>query len=89
MNIPCDTLLNLMIQDIQALRYYQKLTDCVTDQWHRGYRFDDLRLYVEGYITALRHAEVLEFHQVNRLEEEVNGFLFELVHPPLLEPQAY
>jgi hypothetical protein len=78
-----------MIQDIQSLRFYQKLSDCLTEQWQRGYRFDDLRLYAEGYITALRHTGVIEIHQVNRLEEQVNLFLFELVHPPMLEPQAY
>jgi hypothetical protein len=81
-----------MIQDTQTIRLYQKLTDNLSDLWQRGDRFDDLRLYVEGYVTALRHLATLEStlapHLINRLEEEANLFLFDLVHLPALETET-
>lgn len=77
-----------MIQDTQTIRYYQKLTDSLTEMWQRGYRLDDLRLYAEGYITAFRHTGAIEIPQVNHLEEEVNLFLFEIINIPNLAPQT-
>ncbi len=59
-----------MLQDPQSIRYYQRITDSLVDHWHRGYRTDELRLYLEGYLTALRHGNVLEPYQVNQLEQE-------------------
>ena len=80
-----------MLQDSQAVRHYQNLTDAMVDYWHRGYRFNELRLYVDGYIAGLRSANVLEPYQLNRLEEEAIRFLrdqsnFEQVLP---EPDFY
>ncbi len=80
-----------MLQDSQAVRHYQHLTDAMVDYWHRGYRFNELRLYVDGYIAGLRSANVLEPYQLNRLEEEAIRFLrdqsnFEQVLP---EPDFY
>jgi len=77
-----------MLQDSQAVRHYQHLTDAMVDYWHRGYRFNELRLYVDGYLAGLRSANVLEPYQVNRLEEEALKFLrdqsnFEQVLPEL------
>jgi len=80
-----------MLQDSQAVRHYQHLTDAMVDYWHRGYRFNELRLYIDGYLAGLRSANVLEPYQLNRLEEEAIRFLrdqsnFEQVLP---EPDFY
>jgi len=64
-----------MLQDPKSVRYYQRVTDSMVDLWRRGYRFDDLRLYVDGYLAALRHADVLEPYLIHRLEEETMRFL--------------
>ncbi|MCU0566826.1 MAG: hypothetical protein MUF49_09540 [Oculatellaceae cyanobacterium Prado106] len=66
-----------MLQDAQTVRYYQRLTDALVEQWNRGYRYDELRLYVDGYLAALRHANTLEAYQVHRLEEEVTRYLYD------------
>ncbi len=77
-----------MLQDSQAVRHYQHLTDAMVDYWHRGYRFNELRLYVDGYLAGVRSVNGLEPYQVNRLEEEALKFLrdqsnFEQVLPEL------
>ena len=64
-----------MLQDSQSIRYYQKLTDAMVDLWHRGYRFEEIRMYTEGYISCLRHTNSLEIYRVHRLEEEALRFL--------------
>jgi hypothetical protein len=66
-----------MLQDALAIRYYQRLTDALVEQWNRGYRFDELRLYMDGYVSALRHADVIEPYLINRLEEEVLRYLYD------------
>ena len=82
-----------MLQDSQAVRHYQNLTDAMVDYWHRGYRFNELRLYLDGYLAGLRAAGILEPYQLNRLEEEALRFLrdrsnFEAVTPQP-EPDFY
>lgn len=47
---------------------------------------DELRLYLEGYIAALRHADALEPYLINRLEEESLRFLMD--PSSFYEPQA-
>ncbi|ERN43053.1 hypothetical protein KR51_00003690 [Rubidibacter lacunae KORDI 51-2] len=64
-----------MLQDPQAIRYYQNLSDALVDSWHRGYRFDNLRLYIDGYLACLRETKVLEPFLVHRIEEEAIRFL--------------
>ena len=66
-----------MLQDTPTIRYYQKLSDALVDLWNRGYRFDDLRLYVDGYLASLRHANSLEPYLIHRLEEEIVRFLYD------------
>ena len=48
-----------MLQDAKTIRYYQRITDALVDQWNRGYRSDDLRRYIAGYLAALRHSDAL------------------------------
>ncbi|TAG73938.1 MAG: hypothetical protein EAZ23_08155 [Oscillatoriales cyanobacterium] len=64
-----------MLQDTQTIRHYQKLTDALVEMWNRGYRFDDLRLYLDGYLAALRHCNSLEPYLIHRLEEEAARYI--------------
>jgi hypothetical protein len=66
-----------MLQDAHTIRHYQKLTDSLVEQWNRGYRTDDLRLFIDGYLAALRHGSVLEPFLIHRLEEEVIRYLYD------------
>ncbi len=76
-----------MLQDTQSIRYYQKLTDALVDMWNRGYRSDDLRLYLDGYLAALRHASVLEAYLIHRLEEEAIRFLYDPYNFEMSQPE--
>ena len=78
-----------MLQDTTTIRYYQRLTDALVEQWNRGYRFDELRLYVDGYLAALRHTDAVEPYWINRLEEEVVRYLYDASNfePPQPQPQ--
>jgi len=76
-----------MLQDTQSIRYYQKLTDALVDMWNRGYRSDDLRLYLDGYLAALRHASVLEAYLIHRLEEEAIRFLYDPYNFEMPQPE--
>ncbi|MFN9402854.1 MAG: DUF6761 family protein, partial [Dolichospermum sp.] len=49
-----------MLQDTQTIRYYQRLTDAFVELWNRGYRMDDMRMYLDGYLAALRHRNINE-----------------------------
>jgi hypothetical protein len=66
-----------MLQDTRTIRHYQKLTDALVEMWQRGYRTDDLRLYLDGYLAALRHSNLLEPYSIHRLEEEATRFLYD------------
>jgi hypothetical protein len=75
-----------MLTDALTIRYYQRLSDALVELWNRGYRYDDLRMYVDGYLSALKHSSALEPFQVHRLEEELTRFIhdpssFEAVMP--------
>ncbi|MGK7891245.1 MAG: DUF6761 family protein [Leptolyngbyaceae cyanobacterium] len=66
-----------MLQDPQAIRHYQRITDAFNDQWDRGYRTDDLRCYLDGYLAALRNSHEIEPFHIHRLEEEVTRYLYD------------
>jgi hypothetical protein len=76
-----------MLQDTQTIRYYQRLSDGLVELWNRGYRFDDLRLFLDGYLSALRHSNTLEPIQINRLEEEITRFIYDRSNFDNTEPQ--
>ncbi|MBU6187657.1 MAG: DUF6761 family protein [Synechococcales bacterium] len=76
-----------MLQDTQTIRCYQKLTDALNELWNRGYRFDDLRLYLDGYLAALRHTHVIEPYLIHRLEEESIRYLSDQSNFELPAPQ--
>lgn len=67
-----------MLQDTLTIRFYQRLSDALVDLWNRGYRFDDLRMYIDGYLAALRHANSLEPYLIHRLEEEITRYLYDV-----------
>lgn len=74
-----------MLQNTLTIRHYQALTDRFTGLWSRGYRTDDLRLYLDGYLSALRQDKSLEPILIHRLEEEALRFIrdpsnFEVPH---------
>ncbi|WP_218081890.1 DUF6761 family protein [Anthocerotibacter panamensis] len=64
-----------MLQDPTTIRHYQRLTDNLSELVYRGYRPEELRIFVNGYLAALRFTQGIENYQVNRLEEEVERFL--------------
>lgn len=64
-----------MLQTIETIGHYQKITDALVEMWHRGYRFDDLRLYLDGYLAALRSTNALEAFQINQLEEQAMRYV--------------
>lgn len=66
-----------MLQDTLTIRFYQRLSDALVDLYNRGYRFDDLRMYLDGYLAALRHSNTLEPYLIHRLEEEITRFLYD------------
>jgi hypothetical protein len=76
-----------MLQDTNTIRHYQKITDTFVEFWHRGYRFDDLRMYLDGYVAALRNSNAIESYLINRLEEEAFRFLYDTSNFAVLEPQ--
>ncbi|MBF2058241.1 MAG: hypothetical protein IGQ45_13755 [Cyanobacterium sp. T60_A2020_053] len=83
-----------MITDTTAIRYYQKLTDGLVDLWARGSRYDELRVYMEGYLACLRQTNLVEPYLIHRLEEEAFRFLrdpsnFELAMPQMQPEHDY
>lgn len=79
-----------MLQDPLTIRHYQKLTDAMASLWDRGYRFDDLRLYLDGYLAALRNVNSIEPYQIHRLEEESVRYLYDASNfeMPLPQPEV-
>jgi hypothetical protein len=83
-----------MLQDTQTIRYYQRLTDAFVELWNRGYRMDDMRMYLDGYLAALRQSNAIEPYLIHRLEEEASRYLcdasnFVLVQPELERQRGY
>jgi hypothetical protein len=67
-----------MLQDTSAIRHYQKITDSLVNMSERGYRTtDEMRLFLDGYLSALRFGNVIEVHHIHRLEEEVIRFVYD------------
>lgn len=76
-----------MLQDTQTIRYYQRTTDALVEMWNRGYRSDELRLYLDGYLAALRHSNAIEAYLIHRLEEEAIRFLYDSSNFEVLQPE--
>jgi len=69
--------IKIMLQDAFVIRNYQKITDELVNMWERGYRTDELRLFLDGYLAALRATSAMEPHLIHRLEDEVTRFLYD------------
>ncbi|NEO31046.1 MAG: hypothetical protein F6K36_11565 [Symploca sp. SIO3C6] len=83
-----------MLQEPRTIRHYQQLTDALVDLWNRGYRFDDLRMYIDGYLAALKHTRELEIYLIHRLEEDAIRYIrdpsnFEEMLMPQTESDYY
>ncbi|AGY60470.1 DUF6761 family protein [Gloeobacter kilaueensis] len=78
-----------MLQDPKTIRYYQRLSDTLVELWRRRYRNEELRLFAEGFITALRYSQELDPAQILRLEQEILSFMAspENFEPPDFLPQ--
>ncbi len=79
-----------MLQDYRLIRNYQAMTDAMVDMWQRGYRSDDLRLIIDGYILALRTQSTFEPFELRRLEDEAIRFLHDSANfePPVPQPET-
>lgn len=76
-----------MLQDTQTIRYYQRITDAFVELWNRGYRTEEMRMYLDGYLAALRHSNVIEPYLIHRLEEEASRYLYDASNFVKTEPQ--
>lgn len=76
-----------MLRDTQTIRHYQRITDALTEMWHRGYRFDEQRQYVDGYLAALRNTNTLEPYLIHRLEEEVVRYIYDPSNFEMVQPE--
>ncbi len=65
----------MILHDSQTIRHYQKLTDSMVDLWSRRYSFEEIRLFMNGYISCLRHTNTIEPYHIHRLEEKALKFL--------------
>ncbi len=77
-----------MLQDTQTIRYYQKLTDALVELSNRGYRSDYMRIYLDGYLAALRQSNAIEPILIHRLEEEATRFLYDPSNFEATQPQT-
>jgi len=76
-----------MLRDTQTIRHYQRITDALTDLWHRGYRFDEQRQYIDGYLAALRNTNAIEPYLIHRLEDEVMRYLYDPSNFEMVQPE--
>jgi hypothetical protein len=76
------------LQDSQSILHYQKLTDAIVELWRKRYSFEEIRLYVEGYISCLRHSNSIETYLIHRLEEQALRFLRDPSNFELSMPQT-
>jgi hypothetical protein len=67
----------VMLQETETIRHYQKITDAAAELWNRGYRFEDIRMYLDGYLAALRMGNSIEAYQISRLEEEAVRYIYD------------
>ena len=77
-----------MLQDARVIRYYQRITDTLVDYWNKGYRTDELRLYLEGYIASMRHSGAVESYLINQLEQEAIRFLYDSSNFAVAQPEV-
>lgn len=78
----------MILQDSQSIRHYQKITDAMVNLWQRRYSYEEIRLYMDGYISCLRYTEAVEPYLIHRLEEQALRFLRDPSNFELSTPQT-
>lgn len=78
----------MILQDSKSIRHYQKLTDRMVDLWRRRHSFDEIRLYIDGYMACLRNSDEIEPYRIHRLEEQALRFLRDPSNFELSMPQT-
>ena len=56
-----------MLTNTLTIRHYQKLTDALVEMWNRGYRYEEMRIYLDGYLASLRISKAIEPFLINKL----------------------
>ncbi|NEP89225.1 MAG: hypothetical protein F6K18_21660 [Okeania sp. SIO2C2] len=80
-----------MLTDALTIRHYQKLTDALVEMWNRGYRYEEMRIYLDGYLASLRISKAIEPFLINRLEEETTRYIYDpsnFVEMPALQTET-
>jgi hypothetical protein len=70
----------MILQDPQAIRHYQTITDGMVNLWRRR--------YLDGYIACLRNINLVEQYLIHRLEEQALNFLRDPSNFELAAPQT-
>ncbi len=78
----------MILQDSQSIRHYQRVTDAMVSLWQRRYSFEEIKLYMDGYIACLRYTEAIEPYLIHRLEEQALRFLRDPSNFELSTPQT-
>ena len=65
----------MILQDPQTIRHYQHITDGMVNLWRRRYSYEEIRLFLDGYIACLRNSNFIEQYQIHRLEEQALSYL--------------
>ena len=78
----------MILEDPQTIRHYQKITDGMVNLWRRRYSYEEIRLYLDGYISCLRHSNFVEQYLIHRLEEQAVNFLRDPSNFELAAPQT-
>ena len=78
----------MILQDPTSIRHYQKVTDGMVDLYRRRYSFEEIRLYMDGYIACLRNSDLIEQYLIHRLEEQALRFLRDPSNFELSSPQT-
>ncbi len=78
----------MILQDPASIRHYQKITDGMVDLYRRRYSFEEIRLYMDGYIACLRNSDLIEQYLIHRLEEQALRFLRDPSNFELSSPQT-
>ena len=60
----------MILQDPQTIRHYQKITDGMVELWRKRYSYEEIRLYLDGYVACLRSSNFVEQYLIHRLEEQ-------------------
>lgn len=78
----------MILQDPKSIRHYQNITDGMVNLYRRRYSFEEIRLYLDGYVACLRNSDTIEQYLIHRLEEQALRFLRDPANFELSSPQT-